>query len=95
MNFVTLLMGLVAPMVARAVIALGFTAVTFTGVTVLTQSLVNSAVASWATMPAAVLQLVALSGIPEVIGLLFGALTARVAMWAAVGASRYVFKAAT
>lgn len=86
------LMSMIAPMVVRGLIALSFTAVTFTGVTELTASLVTSAQSSWSAMPVAVLQLVTLSGIPEVMGLLFGALTARVAMWAAVGMSRYVFK---
>lgn len=86
------LFALVSPLVIRAIIALGFTAVTFTGVTALTATLVTSAQSSWSSMPSAVLSLVALSGVPEVLGMLFGALTARVAMWAAVGASRYVLK---
>lgn len=92
MNWAAFLVSMVGPLVARAVIALGFTAVTFTGVTALTNSLVATAQANWSGMPVAVLQLSALSGIPEVLGMLFGALTARVAMWAAVGASRYVLK---
>lgn len=92
LTFATFLFGLVAPFVIRAVIALSFVAVTFVGVVQLTNELVASAVSSWSSIPAAVLQLASLSGIPEVLGLLFGALTARVAMWAAVGASRFVFK---
>lgn len=87
----TLLMSLVGPMVIKGLIALSFTAITFAGVTELTSQLIAMAVASWASMPAAVLQLVALAGIPEALGMVFGALSARVAMWAAVGASRYVF----
>lgn len=92
MNIAAWLMTMVGPMVVRGLIALSFTAVTFTGVTELTSLLVSSAQSSWASMPIAVLQLVALSGIPEVMGLIFGAMTARVAMWVAVSASRYVFK---
>lgn len=92
MNWAGFLLSMVGPIVARAVIALGFTAVTFTGVTALTNSLVQTAVSNWGGMPAAVLQLAALSGVPDVLGMLFGALTARVAMWAAVGATRYVLK---
>lgn len=87
------LLALIGPLVIRGIIALGFTAVTFTGVTALVATLVSSAQTSWASMPAAVLQLVALSGIPEVMGMLFGALTARVTMWAAVSMSKYVLKA--
>lgn len=92
MNIASWLLSMVAPLVVRAIIALGFTVVTFTGVTDLVASLVSTAQSNWAAMPAAVLQLVALSGIPQVMGMIFGALSARVAMWAAVGASRYVFK---
>ena len=47
---------------------------------------------SWTAIPVAVLQLCTLSGIPQVLGMIFGAYMARVAMWAAVGAARYVLK---
>jgi hypothetical protein len=90
MNLAALLMGLVAPMVARVLIALSFTAITFTGVTALVGSLVATAQSSWSAMPTAVLQLVTLSGIPQVLGMLFGAMVARVAMWAVVAGTRYV-----
>ncbi len=92
MTWALWLMGLVGPLALRVMAALGFVAVTFTGVVELTNQLVEAAVDNWSAIPSAVLQLVSLSGIPEVLGLLFGALTARVAMWAAIGLSRYVFK---
>lgn len=92
MTLAAWLIAMIAPLVVRGLIALSFTAVVFTGVTELVASLVASAQSSWASMPFAVLQLVSLSGIPEVLGLLFGALSARVTMWAAVGMSRYVLK---
>lgn len=86
------LVALVGPLVVKGLIALAFTAVTFTGVTQVVQQLVDLAVANWASLPTAVLQLCALSGVPEVLGMIFGAYSARVAMWAAVGATRYVLK---
>jgi hypothetical protein len=92
MNLAALLMSLVAPIVARVLIALSFTAVTFTGVTALVNSLVQTAQTNWSAMPTAVLQLVTLSGIPQVLGMLFGAMVARVAMWAVVAGTRYVVK---
>lgn len=92
MNWATWALALVGPVVARAVIALGFTAVTFSGVELAANQLVAMAQANWSSMPLAVLQLASLSGIPEFLGMTFGAFVARLAMWAAVGASRYVFK---
>jgi hypothetical protein len=92
MNIATFLLSMVAPMVVRAIIALGFTAVSFVGVTDLTASLVSTAQSNWSSLPAAVLQLAALSGVPQSLGMVFGALNARVAMWAAVAATRYVAK---
>lgn len=86
------LLSMVAPLVMRGLVALAFTAVTFTGVTELISGMVTLAQNSWSAMPLSVLQLAALSGIPEVMGMIFGAYSARVAMWAAVGATRYVVK---
>jgi hypothetical protein len=94
MTWATLILALVGPIVVRAIVALAFTVVTFTGVTALVAGMVTLAQNSWSAMPVAVLQLCTLSGIPEVMGLIFGAYAARVAMWAAVGASRYVVKSA-
>lgn len=92
MNLAAWLMSMVAPLVLRAVAALGFTAVTFTGVKGLCDALVATAQSSWSQMPATVLQLASLSGIPEVLGMIFGAVMAMVSLKAAVGFSRYVFK---
>lgn len=94
MNLAAWLLAMVGPLVVRGLIALAFTAVTFTGVTELTSSLVSTAQSNWASLPANVLSLCALSGIPQALGMIFGALNARVAMWAAVAATRYVAKIA-
>lgn len=91
-NLFAWLMAAVVPLAVRVLAALGFSAVTYTGVTTLVDQLVQLAQQNWASMPAAVLQLCALSGIPQVMGMIFGAYMARVAMWAAVGAARYVLK---
>lgn len=92
MNIFAWLLTIVGPMVVRAIVALGFTAVTYAGVTTLVSTLVAMAQTNWSAMPASILQLAALSGIPQVMGMIFGAYMARVAMWAAVGAARYVLK---
>lgn len=86
-------MSMVAPVVVRAVIALGFTAVTFTGVTLVTNQLITMAQTNWSAMPTAVLQLASLSGLPESLGLIAGAFVARLAVWSAINGTKYVFKA--
>lgn len=92
-TFIATLMALVVPFAIRAIIGLGFTLVTFTGVNLVVTQLVTAAQSSWAAMPTAVLQLAALSGIPEVLGMLFGAMAAVLALKIAAGGSRYVAKA--
>lgn len=83
---------MVSPIVIRLVVALGFTAVTFTGVTATVDVLVAYAQTQWSSIPNTVLQLASLSGIPEFLGMVFGAAVARVLMWASLGASKYVLK---
>lgn len=92
MNIFSWLLTILGPLVVRVVVALGFTAVTYTGVTALVTSLVATAQSNWAALPTVVLQLAALSGIPQVMGMIFGAYMARVAMWAAMGVAKYVLK---
>lgn len=92
MNLFAFLVSIVGPLVVRVVMALGFTAVTYTGVTVLVDALLVTAQTNWAAMPTAVLQLATLSGIPTVMGMIFGAYMARVAMWAASSATKYVLR---
>ncbi len=86
------LLALVAPIVVRAIIALGFTALTFTGITGIVGNLVESAQANWSAMPAGVLQLAALSGIPTGLGMVFGAYAAVFAIQTAMGFKRFIFK---
>ena len=92
MTLAAWLLALVAPLVVRAVIALGFTAVVFTGVTAGVQQLIGTAQSSWSTLPVAVLQLATLSGIPESLGMVFGAHMALFALKASLGFGKYVFK---
>lgn len=91
-NVFAWLLAIVGPLAIRIIIALGFTAVTFTGIEALVQGLVTTAQDNWSSMPVSVLQFASLSGIPQVMGMIFGAYAARVAMWAVTGASKYVLK---
>lgn len=87
-----ILMGLVGPIVVRTIIALGFTVLTFTGVAEIVSTLVGIAQEKWSAMPAGVLQLAALSGIPTGLGMVFGALAAVWAIQQASGLKRFIFK---
>lgn len=91
MTWASFLLALIGPLAVRVILALGFTAVTFTGVTVTANALITYAQNSWSALPVAVLQLASLSGIPDFFGMVFGALVARMAMWATVSMSRYIF----
>ena len=92
MNLASFIIAMVGPIAIRFMVALGFTAVTFTGVTLTMDALVIYAQTTWSSIPTTVLQLATLSGIPEFLGMIFGAAAARVLMWASFGASKYIFK---
>jgi hypothetical protein len=86
------LLALVGPLAVRVLLALGISAVTFTGVDAALTGLINTAKANWAGMGGAVLGLAGVAGLPACIGLICGAMSARVAAWATASAARWVKK---
>lgn len=90
MTWVTMLMSLAGPLVLRALTVIGLGTITFTGVTVALQGLIDIAVNNYASVPADVLGLAGVAGIPQAIGIICGAMVARVGMWVAVSATRFV-----
>jgi hypothetical protein len=80
-------------MAARALIALGFTAVSFAGVTTAMSSLVSTAQSSWSALPYSVLSLASMSGIGEALGMIMSAYAARIAVWAASNGTKYILGA--
>lgn len=86
------LVALVGPIAARVLVSLGFTAVSFAGVTALTDQLVQMAKDQWAALPSAVLQLASLSGIPQALGMIFGAYLAWVGVWAVQNGTKYLLR---
>lgn len=92
MNIAAWLMALVGPLAIRVIIALGFTAVTLTGVTAAVASLVSIAQNSWSAMPVGVLQLASLSGIPQGLATIFSAYMALFGLRAASGFKKYILK---
>ena len=90
----TLLMGLAGPLVLRALVVLGIGTMTFTGVTVALQGLIDMATNNWSSLPSDLLGLASIAGIPQCLGIIAGAYVARVGMWVAVSATRWVVGAA-
>jgi len=90
MTWATLLISLAGPLVLRALTVLGIGTVTFTGVTASLQSLIDLGISNYAGMGGDVLALCGLAGVPQALGIICGAMTARVGMWAAISATRFV-----
>lgn len=91
-GFFGLLVVAAGPIAVRAVAALGFSALTFVGVSGIVSALVSTAQSNWAAMPAGVLQLASLSGIPTGLGMVFGAYAALFAIRAAAGFKKFILK---
>jgi hypothetical protein len=92
MNFAAFLLAMVGPLAIRVLIALGFGAVAFTGITEVVNQLVSSAQASWGGVSGAALALASLAGVPTALGLIFGAFIARTTLWVGASAARLIFK---
>lgn len=90
MPIITWIMGLVGPIAIRALVALGFSAVSFAAVNTMANALVNIATTNWASMPATVLALATLSGIPQVLGMIAAAYLGRVSIWAVQNGTKYL-----
>ena len=91
MTLWSFLFAAIGPLVIRALIAIGFTAITFTGVKVVVDQTISLAQTNWATLPLTVLQLSSLAGVPEALGFIFAAITARMTLWLATNTTRLVF----
>ncbi|NBW79617.1 MAG: DUF2523 domain-containing protein [Betaproteobacteria bacterium] len=82
----------IGPLAIRALVAIGFASVSFAGVTAAFGGLQSYAQSSWAALPVSVLQLATLCGVPQALGMVFGAMSARIGLWAAANGSKLIFK---
>jgi hypothetical protein len=87
------LLAAVGPLALRVIATLGLSVLTFAGVDTALQSLIASAQSNWSQVPSDILGLCAVARIPECIGLICGAMTARVTLWVAASATRWITKA--
>lgn len=81
MGFGTFLLSMVQPLVARVLVALGLSIVTFTGMSAVMDTLTQRAVSAWGGLPASIMQLASLAGIGEALSIIMGAIATRVLIW--------------
>jgi hypothetical protein len=89
MTWASFLLGLAGPIALRVMMTLGFSIITFGSVAAALQALIDIAVNNWAGVPANVLMLASLAGIPQAIGIICGSFVARVSIWAALSSTRF------
>jgi len=92
MPLIGLIMANIGPWAIQALLAIGFAGVSFAGVTTAFAGLITYAQSSWSALPVAVLQLASIAGVPSGLGLVFGAGSARLALWAAINGTKLIFK---
>lgn len=81
MGLGTWLAAMMQPLVAKVLMALGFSVVSIVGVTAALDTLKGQFVAQMNSVPAAGLQLAMLAGTGEAFGIIFGAVATRIALW--------------
>lgn len=82
------LAAMVQPLVARVLVALGFQVVTITGMAAAIGQLKTLFLGFVGQLPAAGFQLALLAGVGTAFGMIFGAITFRLAMWQLQSATR-------
>lgn len=93
MNFAAFLASMAAPLVARVLMALGFSVITVTGVTIAVQQLKDLVVNAFGDAPVSILQLGGLLGAWQGLGMLFGAITFAVTLRGLTSLSGWIGKA--
>lgn len=75
------LLAMVSPLVGRVLLALGFQVVSIVGLNLVLDQLKGMVMSSLGNIPAAGLQLAILGGAGEGLGIIFGAIATRMALW--------------
>ena len=88
MGFAQLILSLVQPILARVMVALGLSLVSYVGMDLVMSNVISYAQNAWGGMPTSILQLAALAGIGQALGTVFGAILTRVFIWQLSKSSR-------
>lgn len=81
MGFGAFLAAMVPTLVGRVMLTLGMSMVTFTGMSVVMDTLTQRAVSAWGALPASVVQLAGLAGLGEALSIIMGAIATRILIW--------------
>lgn len=73
-------LSLITPVIGRILVALGFSVVSFVGFDAMFAQVAQQASSAYGSLPGDVAGLASLAGLPEGLGILFGALATRVAL---------------
>lgn len=92
MNLFSFLAAAIGPLALRIVAALSISVLTLAGVDVALMAVIHQAQTNWSNIGGDVLGLAAIAKIPQCLGLICGAMSARVTAWVATGASKWVTK---
>lgn len=93
MNFAAFLASMAAPIASRVLMALGFSVITVTGVTLAIQQLKDMVVNNLGNAPISMLQLGGLLGAWQGLGMVFGAITFAVTLRGLTSLSGWIGKA--
>lgn len=88
MKLGTWLLAMVQPMLAKVLVSLGFSVVTITGLTAITNGLKQQAVDGLGLLSPAMLNLFLLSGGATGLGIILGACTTKLMLWQLQSATR-------
>lgn len=89
-NLIAWLWAIAGPLAMSVLTSLGIGYVTYKGIDLSLEFLILRAQNNWAVIPAEILQLASLSGIPEALSIVFAAYSARVSAFLISGASKFV-----
>lgn len=91
-KIVAWLMAYGGTMAVNILVAIGFTAVSYAGVAEVCETLVEYAQSTWGGIPVDVLRLASLAGIPECLGMMFGAAVSIMAIKLSISGTQMVLK---
>lgn len=92
MKFGTFLLALVEPLLAKVLLALGFSVVSIVGVEAVVGQLKDGLVNSFNGLPSDMLQFALLLGLGKAVGIIFGAVTTKLTLWAIQNATQLLGK---
>ena len=84
------LMTMITPVVGRVLFALGFSVVSYVGFDAMFAQIAQQAATAYGSLPGDVLGLAGLAGLPEGLGIIFGALATRVALISATSLTKRI-----